>query len=84
MHIMIKNNYLDLSDVLSVSDIETIGNEGCRLFTIVYKSGVKCEFFYASYYTSDVEIKNDSFCFGTYAFFDNAHKDIINKLTNAS
>lgn len=84
MHTIIKGNFLDLDDICVVSEIKPVGNEGCRLFTITYKNGMVLEFFYAQYFTEDVGVNKGNFNFGTYAFFDNAHKDIFKILTYAT
>lgn len=84
MHILIKDNYLNLDDVLVVSTIKNAGNEGAKFFTITLKSGKSIEFLYYQGNQEDVFVSNGNFNFGTYAFFDNAYKDILNKLTDAT
>lgn len=85
MHIMIKGNYLNLDEALIVSEIKDVGNEGCKLFCITLKNGNTIEFFYNRSYQTDVETTSTgNFNFGTAAFFFNAHKEILNKLTNAA
>lgn len=84
MHILIKDNYLNLDDVLVVSTIKSVGNEGAKFFTMTLKSGKSIEFFYHQGNQDDVSVSNGDFNFGTYAFFNNAYKDILNKLTNAT
>lgn len=84
MHVMIKGNYFNLDDVLAVSEIRSVGNEGAQLFSITLKNGNTIEFFYHRIHEDDVKISNGNFIFGTSAFFLNARKEILNKLTNAT
>ena len=85
MHIMIKGNYLNLDEVLVVSEIKDVGGEGCKLFGITNRNGNTIEFFYSRSYQFDVEASSAGyFNFGTYEFFSNAHKEILNKLTDAT
>jgi len=82
---MIKGNYLNLDDVLVVSEIKNVGNEGCKIFFLTLKNGNRVEFFYDRSYQQDVQpASSGNFNFGTFAFFSNAHKEIINTLTNAT
>lgn len=84
MHILIKDNYFNLDDILIVSVIEGVGCEGAKFFTATCKNLKTIEFFYSPSYQQDVYISNGNFFFGTDVFFFNAHKEIINKLTNAA
>lgn len=84
MHIIIKGNYLNLDDVLVVSAIEKSGEHGAMIFRITYKNGKNFEFYYNSTFKKDVETENGNFYFGTDCFFYNAHKEILNTLTNAA
>lgn len=85
MHIMINGNYLNLDEVLVVSEIKDVGNEGCKLFCMTLKNSNTIEFFYNRSYHRDVEVSSKgNFNFGTSAFFLNTHKEIINILTNAA
>jgi hypothetical protein len=84
MHIMIKGNFISLNDVQSVSEICSVG-EGFKFFILRYKQGSDIEFSYQPQNKTDVHVNlKGNFSFGTDAFFYNAHKDILNKLTNAS
>ena len=82
MHVMIKDHYLNLDDVLTVSPITSIGSDGWRFFFMEYKHGAKLEFSYHRSIETDVKF-NDGFYFGTATFFLNAHKEILNILINA-
>lgn len=85
MHIMIKGNYLNLDETLIVSEIKDVGSEGCKVFVITLKNGNAIEFFYNRSYQNDVQVASTgNFNFGTAAFFLNAHKEIINKLTDVT
>lgn len=84
MHVMINGNYLNLDDALVVSEIKNVGNEGAQFFSITLKNGNTIEFFYHSTYQYDVQTANGIFNFGTSALFYDAHKEILNKLTNAT
>lgn len=84
MHIMIKGNYLNLDEALVVSEIKNVGNEGAQFFCITLKNGNTIEFFYHRIHEYDVQTTNGNFHFGTSSFFLNAHKEILNKLTNAA
>lgn len=81
---MIKGNYLNLDEVLVVSEIKEVGSEGAKFFCITLKNGKEIEFFYHRSCQEDVKASNGNFRFGTSAFFYNAHKEILNKLTNAT
>jgi len=83
MHVMIKDHYLNLDDVLTVSPITSIGGDGWRFFFMVYKQGIKLEFCYHGSIETDVKFKENGFYFGTATFFDNTHKKILNILANA-
>lgn len=84
MHIMIKGNYLNLDDVLVLGAIEDVQGDDAKFFSITYKNGKTSDFFYSQANQKDVYTSSGQFYFGTDAFFYNAHKEIINKLTNAS
>lgn len=85
MHIMIKGNYLNLDEILVVSEIKDVGSEGCKVFVITLKNSNTIEFFYNRSYKNDVQVASTgNFNFGTAAFFLNAHKEILKKLTDAT
>lgn len=85
MHIIIKGAYLNLDEALVVSEIKDIGSEGCKLFCITLKNGNTIELFYDRSYQNDVQVSSTgNFNFGTYAYFENAHKEILKTLTNAT
>lgn len=85
MHVMIKGNYLNLDEVLVLSEIKDIGNEGCKLFCITLKNGNTIEFFYSRSHQNDVQAASTgNFNFGTAEFFYNSHKEILNKLTDVT
>jgi hypothetical protein len=81
MHIMIKGNFIDLDDVLTVTDIHPIGSDGFMSFIIQYKNDKKLEFCYHKSYETDIKIVGSEILFGTATFFQNAHADIIKILT---
>jgi hypothetical protein len=84
MYIMIKGNYVSLNDVQSVTEICSVG-EGFKFFIIRYKQGSDIEFSYQKQNQTDVHINSKgNFHFGTDCFFYNAHKEILNILTNAT
>lgn len=82
MHIIIKGIYLNLDDVLVVGDIKKA--DGGNYFSVTYKNGKTIDLFFASFYQKDVDTSDGNFYFGTDVFFFNAHKEILNKLTNAT
>lgn len=82
MHLFIKDNYLNLDDVLVVSTIEDAGSHGGKFFSITYKNGKAFDFFYSRSNQKDVYTSTGHFHFGTDCFFYNAHKEILNKLTD--
>lgn len=84
MHIIIKGNFLSLNDVQSVTEIQTVG-EGFKFFILRYKQGCDIEFSYQAQIKTDVHVNlKGNFSFGTDAFFFNAYKEILNKLTNVT
>jgi len=69
MHVMIKDHYLNLDDVLTISPITPMGADGWRFFFMEYKQGAKLEFCYHRSIETDVKFKGDGFSFGTAVFF---------------
>lgn len=84
MHIMIKDNYLNLDDVLVVSEIRNAGGDGAQLFYIMLKNCSKVEFLYHRSHEYEVLFLGGDFHFGSAKLFLSAYTEIIKKLTDAA